>query len=707
MKLSYKDQRSKQDIALLIKKSNLSGEFSSENYSLLTESELYVEHLKTDSVNYLTQKNVHSELNLTIDNSIGSYKIEKGKIKIEDLLFEVVGNIIDGGKQSIVNLGIKGKDMDIRSVLSLVPNQYKSSINDYDSDGEFYFDALIQGDIANGNVPRVTADFGMKNANIRQTKNDVTLKNVSLTGHYFNGDKKQESVLSISPFSALINEGSIKGRLTIQNLDHPSINGQVTADMDLAEIQKFVKIDTIETITGKLKVNADFSADGDFNTNKYDHITTTGDLSILNTNIKLKNNTLEFANINGDFKFDNNDLVVKELKGNVSSSDFLLKGFFRNIMGFILKDDQDITVEATLKSDNINLNELLANKEEDSKSESKYKLKFSEHIDVNLNSEIQHLQFRKFEASNIRGVVQLKDKKMLLDPLTFNAMSGGITVSGLVDGSDSTKLLVNCLSDVNRINITKMYEAFENFGQNTITDKNIKGIATAKIQLTAIFSPELEMDKDKLYALIDMTVDNGELNNVESMKSMSRFIELKELENIRFATLKNQVEIKNQVVSMPRMEIKSSALNILLSGTHTFNDEINYRIKLSLNELLSKKAKAAKKANDEFGEVEDDGLGHTNLFLSMTGTVDNPVIKYDSKSAIQNVQQDLKKEKQTLKTIMKDEFGMFKKDSSLNNKSAPKKEDATKFKINWEEADKKVEEKKELKAPKKDEEEDF
>ena len=61
----------------------------------------------------------------------------------------------------------------------------------------------------------------------------------------------------------------------------------------------------------------------------------------------------------------------------------------------------------------------------------------------------------------------------------------------------------------------------------------------------------------------------------------------------------------------------------------------------------------------------------------MTGTLEHPVIKYDSKSAIQNVKKDLKVEKQTLKTILKDEFGLFKKDSTLNDKKT--KTDETKF----------------------------
>ena len=88
----------------------------------------------------------------------------------------------------------------------------------------------------------------------------------------------------------------------------------------------------------------------------------------------------------------------------------------------------------------------------------------------------------------------------------------------------------------------------------------------------------------------------------------------------------------------------------------------------------------------------------------MTGTVDKPIIKYDSRGAIQNIKQDIKVEKKELKSILKKEFGMFKKDTTLNNIN--KKNKDTKFDIKWEEADKK-EEKKELKLPKKEESDDF
>ncbi len=703
-RIIYDNQEQKQFYDFVINESLLSGSFSEKNYSMNIESDLFIKAIQSNNSNLLRKKNVSISGNLFVDNIVESYKFNNTKIGIESMIFEINGNIIKTADSPLLNIDIKGKDIDIRSVLSLIPAKYKGKINNYESDGDFYFEASIKGVLSKTETPFVNASFGIANADITQIKENITLRKVNLKGNFGSENKieKKESYLKLSNFSALINEGNITGNLNLLNLSNPNFDGTIKADLKLNELQKFFRIDTIETIEGQLKIDVEFSGESKYlESRKYENIKTTGGLVITDMNTKLKNNSLEFNKINADFDFNNNDLKINHFYGTISNSDFELEGYMRNIIGFVTKENEDVIIEANLKADKINLNELIANKTDDKNS--KYKLKFSEHIEADLKIDVKHIEFRKFEAAKVKGHIKLKDKSMILDPINLSTMSGTINTSGYIDASDSTKVLITCFSDVDRINISKMFDSFENFNQTTLTNKNIKGVATAKIQFAAVFTPELKMDYDKLYAAADITIENGELNNVESMKSLSRFIELNELENIKFATLKNQIEIKNQVITIPKIEVKSNALNVYISGTHTFKNEINYKVKLSLNELLSKKAKKAKKENDEFGEIADDGLGRTNIFLSMTGTVDKPIIKYDSKSAIQNVKQDLKVEKQNLKTILKQEFGLFKKDSTLKEK----KTEETKFTIKWEEADKKDEPKKEIKKPKKPEEEDF
>ena len=59
----------------------------------------------------------------------------------------------------------------------------------------------------------------------------------------------------------------------------------------------------------------------------------------------------------------------------------------------------------------------------------------------------------------------------------------------------------------------------------------------------------------------------------------------------------------------------------------------------------------------------------------MIGPIDNPTIKYDKKGAKEKIKDDIKQEKQTIKQILNEEFGWFKKDTvkaNVTNKSDQK-----------------------------------
>jgi hypothetical protein len=66
----------------------------------------------------------------------------------------------------------------------------------------------------------------------------------------------------------------------------------------------------------------------------------------------------------------------------------------------------------------------------------------------------------------------------------------------------------------------------------------------------------------------------------------------------------------------------------------------------------------------------------------MTGTTDKPIIKYDRKAMKQKIKQDLKDEKKSLKRLLNEEFGLFKKDTTLNKKENAKKQDQN-FKMDF------------------------
>jgi AsmA-like C-terminal region len=214
-------------------------------------------------------------------------------------------------------------------------------------------------------------------------------------------------------------------------------------------------------------------------------------------------------------------------------------------------------------------------------------------------------------------------------------------------------LLIAYEATVTKLNIQKLFFEMGNFGQTVLTDKNLRGNVTSTIQFASVWSKTLNVNIDKIFATADVVIENGELISFEPMLKLSRFVKGTDLRNIKFSTLKNNIAIGNRKINVPLMEISSSALNITASGIHTFDNIVDYKIKMRMSELLGKKVK---NLNTEFGTIEEDGMGSWHLYLSMKGPLDNPKFSYDRKSVEQNITKTIKTEKDNFLKILKEEF---------------------------------------------------
>lgn len=697
----YLDHRNRSDHAFVIKQGELSGNFSSDNYTLETSGDIFIDHLRTDSTTWVSSNTLNLQAELQVDNSSGTYTIRSSEAKLSDLVLDVSGSVQDAGKALNLDLAMKGRDLDIQSMLSLLPGRFKEKVKDYESSGTMYLESKIKGPLSGTQDPIVSIDFGISKGEITQVSSNVTLKNVDLKGSFVNGytEKQERNYLDIERFTARVAEGSVDGRCRISGFSDPVIDASANANIELADLQKFLAIDTIESITGQLKLNASFKGKikdpKAYLADDFENAKTTGQMTVKDATLRLKNNNLSFDSLDAYFLFSNNDIEINNFSGNISGNDFRLRGFFRNILAWAFLEKQDLTVDASLRSEKLNLETFLKDKTDESAKTADYKVQFSEHINFNLESEIGYLKFKKFEANNIRGTIRLKDKQVTANPLLMETMGGTVKVSGMVDGTKEENLLVTCEAAVKKIDISRLFYQLENFGQDYITDKHLRGTANGDITFASVCSPALEIDPAKVYASSNIKIEQGELIGFKPLRDLTDFIKKditlfflkvdeleKRLDHVKFATLENTIEIRDQVITIPDMIIKSTAMDIGFAGTHSFRDDINYKFSFLIRELLISSDREKEKKNTEFGVVEDDGHYQFPLYLLMKGTVDKYKITRDKQAVKEKRKEELKKEKESLKQILREEFGWFKKDSTKTKKD-DKGDD--KFNLNWNE----------------------
>jgi len=688
----------KLDMDIEVVGATLSGNFSKEEFALNTQANFMINQINDNDEAILKNKNIVLNTILNVNQITNIYQIKKGEIALEKLQFNLNGSIIN--KKTGVDLDIqsKGEGLEIEELFSLFLNKQKEALGAYKSEGKITYSSTIKGELSAKKSPAFDANFSIANGVVTEKSSNQSLTNLSVTGNFTNGKKNNinTSQLNLNELNADFGAGHISGNYVITNFYNPYIEFESKANIDISAAKDFFKIDSLEIASGNLEINLFY--DGyikelsNIKATELRNLNAKGTALLTDANLKLINNDKHIKNINGSFKFNNNDVKIGDLKFELNNSKFGLNGRFKNLLAFLFIEGEQLVVKTNFYTNKLILDDLLTKTEAD-KSDEKYTIELPKNIVLNFSAKIDTFQFRRFSATNFKGQIQLEDHVLTATNVSFNSMKGRVTGNIALDDSKTNEILITSKLKTHSIDIYELFYQFENFSQTAIAAENIKGKATTDIEFASVWDKQLKVNLNKIYVLADLNITNGELVNYEPILAMSKYIEIEELEHIKFKSLTTKIEVKNQTVHFPKTEIKSSALDLTFNGTHTFNNEIDYHFKLLMSDVLWRKAKNKKKENSEFGYIEDDGLGKTALFLHLTGTIDDYKVKYDTKGLKASFKEDLKKEKTNLKTILNKEFGWFKKDTTLK-KEAEKKDSG--LQIEWEEAEEDKESKKQI-----------
>ncbi|HNS11428.1 MAG TPA: AsmA-like C-terminal region-containing protein [Bacteroidia bacterium] len=680
MLIRYEDEKNDQHYLMKAIEAEISGKFSDEQFTLTTSADLFMQHFYAGATNYVSQKPVSIHSGIHVNTVDETYKFDKSRVKIAELEFDVAGNVISVLSSTILNLSIKAYEADLESFISMLPPQYVKYFSDYKSKGRFLCNIILEGKAGGENIPSVAVEFSIRNGTITPKESSVSLSNIDLNGSFRNRGRTGKSELVIPGMSAMLGGNAIKADLRLDDLYDPFLNMHASASLDLANVRHFISLDTLVSLNGGLNFNVAFAGKvkdvQNYSVGQRYKVQSSGTIELSNVSFVLKYNPLEYKNIQGKLTLQDNDLKVEALRGNISASDVQVTGLFKNFVNFIFIPEQSAEFNARLSSKLLDLDELLADKSSSSEDTS-YIMKFNPRLYSHLAVSIGNLKFRKFSASRLQGNILLNRQVISGKELTFAAMDGMIYMDATINASRKDSILMSCDARVASLDITELFTQLENFGQATMTDQNVKGKINAQIQFTSSWTTGLVINPAKVRSLADITIQNGELNNFIPIQALAKYIKVPDLNHIKFSTIKNQISIADRKINIPLMEINSSALNLSASGVHDFNNVVDYRLQLLLSDVLGKKVKQNK---TEFGEIEDDGLGRTKLLITMKGPIDNPRFGYDRKGATEKLKTDLATEKQTMKAILKEEFGFFKKDT-IKVPKKPKKEE---MQIDWE-----------------------
>jgi hypothetical protein len=577
-------------------------------------------------------------------------------------------------------------EVEIPLLADYLPDEYQAYIRNYAMLGEVGFTFKIAG---NPNDASIRVDFTTGNAGLCYPGRP-RLENIRAKGTYEDpaGKADTNSVLDFSEFSTKAGGGTFTGRIQVLHPDFPHLRLAVNFDAPMATLQQLTLADSIYGLKGSARGSVlgegNLVSFSEFRAENLADWEFSGSAKISNGFIEDRSNLIRFEQAEGKIYLGEN-LHLEDFSLVTGGNTYRLNVEIADIVKWLVLKGQILKIRGNIFSPGLTFSFPERGKSTGSEPAA-VPFIFPDSLYLDLDIAASSLSVGRLQARKISGSLSYQPTMFTIHSMNIQTMEGSLSGGAVLLQRYNKDILFRTQTQLDKIDINKLFYTFYNFGQNELTDKHLKGILSGNISMQAEWDKYLKVREESILAETALEIDNGELIQFEPMKGLSKFIELAELEHIYFSKLKNEIFIRNRTITIPVMDINSSAFNLRISGTHTFDNAFTYNVQVSMSEVLAGKAKKARKENQEFGIVEPDDSHRTSLFLVISGNFDDYKVNYDARSAVKNLKTSLSREKTTLKNIFREEFGK-KGNDSIPLLSSPDKKKPL-FNMEFEENDK-------------------
>lgn len=648
--IEYIDESSDVRMDFTVSQATLRGNLNKEQLSVDAELHSHINELTLKHQTYLPGKKIVIKGSIQIDTDHHHYRFQAKQMLIEGTALRAGGFIALPKKGLHLGMHIYAPHAKLTDVIQLLPEHYTQSIRSWQLKGNINAEVHINGTLDESSNPAVKAQVQLTGGSFPIKSIQAEARDLSASIIFHNGPEQNNrtSVISFDNIRAVIAGKEVRGNINIKNFDNPIVHANYNGQLDLALFQPFLIKDTSISLKGLIQVK-ELQLTADINSlRKLSHPDKLDIRAILEAHdIKTTTKQQTILLHRSDIVINNQLLSLKQGQLSMLGADMQLELNLHNWKQYLFalthpeySANNRLHIDADLSANYFNWKAWydFFSLQHDSSPDSENKRPNinrlqAANLDGTARVSIAHAVYNKFNARQLSAQLNFTPNQIFLHNGSFLAAAGTCDVKGYFAFKDH-RLETNFSLVAQNTALKEIFEGFDNFGQSYLTHQHIDGKITASIQVSSVWHNGI-FDKDAFYTYADLKIENGKLTDFKALESLARFIEIEELRNIRFGTLKNIIEIKHQTITFPKMLITSSALSLSASGTHTFNGHIDYYIRLNLFDILGRKF-SKRKHLFEFEEVDEDDF---NLFLHITGTADKPIVKYDRSGLKEKLQQ--------------------------------------------------------------------
>ncbi len=578
----------------------------------------------------------------------------------DDILIDIKKFVMDLGNNPINAVAkIKGLEKPninaaVKAKLNLADLGKMFPMDGLTMKGLFNLDLKANGvyDSLTNRFPNVKSNMTLKGGNFKYSEYPVPLENVNFASEVTNtGGKMENTLVVVDYFDMLLDGEKVEGSLTLKDLVNYTWDAKVKGIIDLEKITKIFPLDSMQ-LSGKIK--ADITSKGqysDLEAERYSKIPTSGIMSIANFNYESADLPQGFSIANANASFSPEKINIKSFKGRAGKTDMNIDGYVSNYINYIFNDNATLKGNMNFRSQKVDVNEWMTEEEvatDDSTSQPMEVVEIPKNIDFTLNSNIANVDYDNMKLKNVKGIINVKDGKVIMNDVNFNSLGGTFAMNGTYDSRDIKHPTYNFEIDMKEVSIKESYNTFNTVKAFAPIAQFVNGKFSTDFKLNGELGQDMlpllsTISGSGLINIVNAVLEkNNALNKVSSLMDDNKFGS-----NMALKDLLLQTEIKDGKLNVKPFDVKLGDYMANVTGSTGFDGAIKYDMKLDipagaygakLNGLLSS-VSGSESTNETI-----------QLPIQFSGTFLSPKVKLGnalSKENLSNQVKDIAKQKLT------------------------------------------------------------
>jgi hypothetical protein len=479
--------------------------------------------IKADDVLY---QNIASILSPNISSKLLKFKIEKP--------IGVVGHIIDNGdktqKDPLINVRMTVKDNNVT-----IPSGILTACN-------------FVGTFTNKDT--LNRPIGDENS---------AIKFYQLKADYYNAPIVADTFM-------------------ITNLARPLAAGLVTSKFDLDKLNSSIGGETYKFKDGTADLRLYCKAD--IENFMFTKPVLSGNIAIKDADILYVPRNMHLIKSSLNLNFNQKDLNITSTRFQLGKSVVNVNLAIQNFLNFYYTDPEKILVNLSMKSPQLHLNEFLPflgpRKGVIRKKRSKNSLKevsdqlsnVLEAAKIKIQLDVDKAVYGEFIANNLKAEIMLQGNSINFNNITVNHAGGKVAFNGAIKQLGSiNKFTIN--SNISSVNVKEFFYAFDNFGQQSITNKNLRGFLSAKVNAQGSMTEKGNIVKRSMYGKVNFSLKKAALVNFEPLQKVQKLaFANRDFSNIVIETLNGTLTLNGDKINISPMQVNTSVLNFDMKGIY-------------------------------------------------------------------------------------------------------------------------------------------